>query len=43
MASGSYEIWVHLCQPREQDFTLSYYGEEDIQLLRVKNKERWPH
>jgi hypothetical protein len=38
MGAGSYEVWAHLCQEREQDFTLSYYGEEDVELLRIKNK-----
>jgi hypothetical protein len=42
LGAGCYEVWVHLCQAREQDFTLSYYGEEDVQLVRVKNKEKWP-
>jgi hypothetical protein len=38
MTPGNYELRIHLCQGREQDFTLSYYGEEEVELVRVKNK-----
>jgi hypothetical protein len=32
---------IHLCQAKEQDFTLSYYGEKEVQMTRVKNMEQW--
>ena len=38
LKKGEYLIKVHLCQEiKEMDFTLTYYGEKDISLERVKN------
>lgn len=31
---GEYELKIHLCQEREFDFTISYYGEKDIVMER---------
>lgn len=43
MKKGQYLISVHLCQHmREMDFTVSYYGERDITIERVKNNNvKW--
>ena len=38
---GSYQLSVHLCQKKEFDFTVSYYGERDVQMERVKVVEKW--
>ena len=32
---------VHLCQEKTFDFTLSYYGEKELTMERVKNMEEW--
>lgn len=32
---------MHLCQEREQDFVLSYYGDADLDIQRVKNMGKW--
>jgi len=32
---------IHLYQDKEYDFTLSYYGEKEIEIERVKNMEIW--
>lgn len=38
MKKGEYVVDVHLCQQmREMDFTVSYYGEKDVKIERVKN------
>lgn len=41
MRKGVSYVHVHLCQERELDFVLSYYGEADAKLERVKNMEQW--
>ncbi len=42
MKKGEYIVSVHLCQTmQEMDFTLSYYGEKDVGVERVRNGERW--
>jgi hypothetical protein len=41
IAQGTYELRVHLCQEKEYDFTLSYYGEKDVGLERIKGMEEW--
>jgi hypothetical protein len=38
---GQYELHVHLCQEKEYDFTLSYYGEKELTMERFKNMEEW--
>lgn len=32
---------IHLCQDREYDFTVSYYGEKDLVIEREKCMEEW--
>lgn len=41
MQAGEYYLFVHLCQLREQDFTVSYYGEREVEIERVKNMAAW--
>lgn len=43
MKKGEYLVTVHLCQKiREMDFTLTYYGEKEVIIERVKNpKTKW--
>lgn len=43
MQTGTYLISIHLCQRKEQDFVLSYYGEQDVEIERVKNMNKWEH
>lgn len=41
MKKGEYLISVHLCQSmKEMDYTLSYYGERDVEIERIKNKQQ---
>ena len=39
--AGEYVIKVHLCQDKQFDFTVSYYGEKIVQMERVKVMEKW--
>jgi hypothetical protein len=39
---GKYKLKVHLCQEKEYDFTISYYGEKDVAMERVRVGETWP-
>jgi len=42
MKQGEYLVSVHLCQLEEMDFTVSYYGEKDVEIERLKNeKQKW--
>ena len=43
MKKGEYLICVHLCQSmKEMDYTLSFYGEREVEIERVKNeRQKW--
>ena len=41
MKKGVSWVYIHVCQPNELDFVVSYYGEADVKLERVKNQEQW--
>ena len=41
MEKGEYELNVHLCQEKEMDFTVSYFGEKDVKMERVRSAEEW--
>ena len=43
LESGEYLLKVHLCQEKEYDFTVSYYGERDVGMerVRVAAGEKW--
>ena len=41
MDAGIYELRIHLCQEKEYDFTVGYYGEKDVVMERVKCMEKW--
>ncbi len=42
MKKGEYVVSVHLCQMmQEMDFTVSYYGEKDVVIERMRNGEKW--
>lgn len=32
MTTGNYYVMVHLCQQKQQDFVLSYYGEQEVEI-----------
>lgn len=41
LEEGLYQLKFHLCQRKDMDFTVSYYGEKDVAMERVKVMELW--